>query len=87
MRLFAGLSLPPVLLLSSTVLSALAVSSPNVLNLENINGPITYEDLQTNSKPPVQAPIPHESPGPKLPTPRPLVIWHGLGRSCTYIKT
>ena len=79
MRLIAVLSLATTLLLSSVVLSAFAVSLPNVLNLENINSPKAYEDWGTSRKPPTQAPVPHDPPGPKLPTPRPLVVWHGLG--------
>ena len=79
MRFVAGLIPATTLLLSSAVLSALAVSLPNVLNLENIDGPKIYEDRETSLKYPAQAPIPNNPPGPKLPTPRPLVVWHGLG--------
>jgi len=86
MRFVACLSLFPALL-SSVVLSTLALSLPNVLNLQNIDGTITYEDWETSDKPPVQAPIPNNPPGPKLPTPRPLVVWHGLGTLHTYIGT
>ena len=78
MRFVAVLSLATTLL-SSVVLSALAVSLPNVLNLDNIDGSIAYEDWGTSRKPLAQAPVPYDPPGPKLPTPRPLVVWHGLG--------
>ena len=83
MRFVAGLSLAPALL-SSAVLCALAVSLPNVLNLQNIDGPIAYEDWETRGQSPVQYPFPNNPPGPKLPTPRPLVVWHGLGRLFPY---
>jgi len=80
MRFIAGLGLPlALLLLGSSVFSALAVSLPSVLKLENSDVPITYEDWETRRGPLVQAPIPNNPPGPKLSTPRPLVIWHGLG--------
>ena len=79
MRFVAGLIPATTLLLSSAVLSALAVSLPNVLNLENIGVPKIYEDRETSPKYPAQAPVPNNPPGPKLPTPRPLVVWHGLG--------
>ena len=84
MRFVAVLSLATTLLLSSVVLSALAVSLPNVLNLENIGSPKVYEDWGTSRKPPAQAPVPYDPPGPKLPTPRPLVVWHGLGTHLYY---
>ena len=79
MRFVSGLT---TLFLSSAVLSALAVSFPNVLNLENIDGPKFHEDWETRH--PAQAPIPNNPPGPKLPTPRPLVVWHGLGTHLHY---
>ena len=84
MRFVAVLSLATTLFLSSAVLSALAVSLPNVLNLENIDNPKAYEDWETSHKPPAQAPFPYNPPGPKLPTPRPLVVWHGLGTHLYY---
>ncbi len=84
MLFVAALSLATTLFLSSAVLSALAVSLPNVLNLENIDNPKAYEDWGTSRKPPVQPPFPYDPPGPKLPTPRPLVVWHGLGTHLYY---
>ena len=83
MRSVAGLSLA-LTLLSSAVLCALAASLPNILDLQSIDGPIAYEDWETRGQPPVQVPVPNNPPGPKLPTPRPLVVWHGLGRLCAY---
>ena len=84
MRFVAVLSLATTLFLSSAVLSALAVSLPNVLNLENIDDSKDYEDWGRSRKSPAQAPFPYHPPGPKLPTPRPLVVWHGLGTHLYY---
>jgi len=78
MRFIAGLSLASAVL-SSGVLCTLAVSLPNVLNVHNNDGSMAYEDWGRHGQPPVQAGIPNNPPGPKLPTPRPLVVWHGLG--------